>query len=86
MGGATGTVASDYIAKNNPLAALTLDDNFEAQAELARQQPKLYKPGRVKGTREIVVQANCVMVYRLEEQTLEILRILHARQQWPAHG
>jgi addiction module RelE/StbE family toxin len=76
----------DYIATDNPLAALTLDDNFEAQAELARQQPKLYKLGRVQGTREIVVQPNDVMVYRVEADTLAVLRILHARQQWPAHG
>ncbi len=76
----------DYIAADNPLVALTLDDSFEAQAELASQQPKLYKLGRVKGTREIVVQLNYVMVYREEADAVAVLRVLHARQQWPGHG
>lgn len=76
-------VIMDYIAADNPLAAVALDDEFESKAELARQSPELYKPGRISGTREIVVQPNYVMVYRTIGDTLEILRVLHARQQWP---
>ena len=75
----------DYVAQDNPLAAIALDDEFEAYAEQARREPKLYKPGRLKGTREIVVQPNYVMVYRIQADVLEILRVLHARQQWPTH-
>lgn len=48
----------DYIAQDNPAAAIELDDEFEAKAEQARQRPTLYKTGRVPGTREIVVRAN----------------------------
>lgn len=75
----------DYVAQDNPLAAIALDDEFEAHAEQARREPKLYKPGRLKGIREIVVQPNYVMVYRIQADVLEILRVLHARQQWPTH-
>ena len=76
---------TDYIAADNPLAAIELDDQFEAKAEQARQRPTLYKPGRIKGTREIVVRPNYVMVYAIAEdvQELAILRVLHATQQWP---
>lgn len=76
----------DYIAQDNPAAAIELDDEFEAKAERARQNPRLYKPGRVKGTREIVVRPNYLMVYRLEEdgEVLAVLRVLHAAQQWPS--
>ena len=75
----------DYIAQNNPGAALALDEEFQAKAEQARQRPTLYKSGRVKGTREIVVRPNYVMVYRVEDDgcTLCVLRVLHAAQQWP---
>jgi addiction module RelE/StbE family toxin len=79
------TAIMDYIAKDNPSAAITLDDAFETKAEQARQQSQLYKPGRLKGTREIVVQPNYVMVYRSVGETVEILRVLHTRQQWPTH-
>jgi len=76
----------DYIAKDNPLAALMLDDDFETKAEQARQHPKRYKVGRVPGTREIVVQPNYVMVYRIAGNELAVLRVLHARQQWPTNS
>ena len=76
----------EYIAQDNPAAAIELDDEFEAKAEQARQRPTLYRPGRVPGTREIVVRPNYIMVYRIEDDggTLAVLRVLHAAQQWPA--
>jgi plasmid stabilization system protein ParE len=38
----------------------------------------------VKGTRELVVRPNYVMVYRVLPDAVEFLRVLHATQQWPA--
>jgi addiction module RelE/StbE family toxin len=75
----------DFVAIDNPVAAIALDDQFEAKAEQARLRPTLYKPGRMKGTREIVVRPNYVMVYAVsdEAQELVMLRVLHAAQQWP---
>ena len=72
-----------YIAQDNPTAAVDLDLEFEAKAENARLRPKLYKAGRVKGTREIVVRPNYIMVYRVTGDVVEVLRVLHAAQQWP---
>lgn len=75
----------DYIAQDNPAAAIELDDEFEAKAEQARQRPTLYRSGRMRGTREIVVRPNYVMVYRIEDegQTVAVLRVLHAAKKWP---
>ena len=72
-----------FIAQDNPSAAIDLDLDFEAKAENARQRPTLYKPGRVKGTREIVVRPTYVMVYRVTPESVEVLRVLHVAQQWP---
>jgi addiction module RelE/StbE family toxin len=73
----------DYIAQDNPAAAIALDDEFETKAEQARQCPTLYRVGRVQNTREIVIRPNYIMVYRIEGDTLTVLRVLHAAQQWP---
>jgi addiction module RelE/StbE family toxin len=75
----------DHIGQDNPLAAIELDDEFEAKSEIARQRPTLYRVGRVKGIREIVVRPNYVMVYRIEGDgnTVAVLRVLHATRQWP---
>lgn len=73
----------NYIAQDNVQAAIKLDEEFEAKAEIARQRPTLYKAGRVKGTRELVARPNFVMVYRVLPDIVEFLRVLHATQQWP---
>ena len=73
----------EYIGQDNPTAAIDLDLEFEAKAEDARRRPKLYKPGRMQGTREIVVRPNYVMVYRVTGDLVEVLRVLHAAQKWP---
>ncbi|PWK43700.1 type II toxin-antitoxin system RelE/ParE family toxin [Pseudomonas sp. OV226] len=73
----------NYICQDNPYAAIALDEVFEFKAEQARQQPKLYKKGRIHGTHEIVATPNYVMVYAVLPQTIEAIRVLHARQQWP---
>ena len=72
-----------YIAQDNPVAAIDLDLEFESKAENARLRPKLYRTGRVKGTREIVVRPNYLMVYRVTDDVVEVLRVLQAAQQWP---
>jgi toxin ParE1/3/4 len=72
-----------YVAQDNPTAAIDLDLGFEAKAENARKRPTLYRPGRVRGTREIVVRPNYVMVYRITGDAVEMLRVLHAAQRWP---
>lgn len=73
----------DYIALDNPQAALELDSLFEQLAERLIEHPKLYKPGRMKGTRDAVAHPNYVMVYSLDGDTISILRVLHSAQEWP---
>ena len=73
----------DYISDDNPEAAEQLKDNIEAKVAKLAKHPKLYRPGRVAGTREMVVRMNYVVVYAEDVRTVSILRVLHAAQQWP---
>ena len=68
---------------DNPDAAQRLKDDIEAKAAKLPERPKLYRPGRVAGTREMVVRANYVVVYMEDTRAVSILRVLHAAQQWP---
>lgn len=72
-----------YIEADKPAAALALDELFEAQAELLIAQPKIGKLGRVAGTRELVVHKNYILIYDLQDDSIRILRIVHAARQWP---
>ena len=74
----------EFIEQDNPDAAQTLFDEVREKAAQAIQHPLLYKAGRVRGTREIVVRSNYILVYRIAGDVLNVVRVLHARQQWPA--
>ena len=74
----------DYISDDNPDAAQHLKDDIEAKAAKLPDHPKLYRPGRVDGTREMVVRSNYVVVYMEDVRAVSILRVLHAAQQWPS--
>ena len=68
----------DYIANDNPDAAQRLRDEIAAKAAKLVRQPRLYRPGRVAGTREMVVRANYIVVYTEDARTVCILRVIHA--------
>ena len=73
----------DYISDDNPDAAQRLKDDIEAKAAKLPEHPKLYRAGRVPGTREMVVRSNYVVIYTEDARAVTVLRVLHAAQQWP---
>ena len=59
-------------------------DEIEEQIFLLTSYPKTGRPGRVKGTRElIIVRTPYIAAYRIKGKTVQILRVLHGAQQWP---
>ncbi|PHM33391.1 type II toxin-antitoxin system RelE/ParE family toxin [Xenorhabdus innexi] len=74
----------EYIADDNPYAAQCLKDDIETKAEKLLDFPKIGRPGRVAGTRELVAGANYIIVYQEDVFTIRILRVLHAAQLWPS--
>ncbi|NWE71999.1 type II toxin-antitoxin system RelE/ParE family toxin [Pseudomonas gingeri] len=73
----------DYISDDNPDAAQRLKDDIEAQAAKLPEHPKLFRPGRVPGTREMVVRSNYLVIYVEDSRAVTVVRILHAAQLWP---
>ncbi len=47
------------------------------------EQPLIGRPGRVAQTREIVVHASYVLVYRVAGDQLDILALRHTARLWP---
>jgi toxin ParE1/3/4 len=75
----------DWIATDNPIAALEMDELIERQSDALPDNPELYRIGRVRGTREMVLTPNVILVYqiRLRLKIIEIVRIVGARQSYP---
>ncbi len=61
-------------------AALAIYDRVEA----LRSFPNKGRPGRKHNTRELdIPRLPFVVVYRVKEDVIEIVRILHIAQKWP---
>lgn len=73
----------DYIEQRNATAAQNLHAAIVQSAENLPLMPYLFRPGRVPGTRELVVHPNYIVVYQVGSDAIDILRILHSRQQYP---
>ena len=72
-----------FVANQNPIAARRLRLVIEAAVLPAAEHPYLYRTGRVPGTREIVAHPNYIVVYRVTAERIEVVRVLHARQEYP---
>ncbi|WP_414898526.1 type II toxin-antitoxin system mRNA interferase toxin, RelE/StbE family [Rhodovulum sp. YEN HP10] len=53
----------DYISDDNPDAALALMEEIQDKVAQLPAHPKRCRPGRVEGTRELVVRPNYIVVY-----------------------
>lgn len=74
----------DYIAHDSPKAAIAQGDRIESQIETLSAYPEMGRVGRVAGTRELVVSRTpFIVVYRVQAERIEILRVLHGAQMWP---
>jgi toxin ParE1/3/4 len=74
----------DHLAEDSPLAALEQGDEIEQQVERLLDYPQLGRSGRVRGTRELVINRTpYVVAYRVTATTITVLRVLHGAQQWP---
>ena len=75
-----------YIADHNPRAAIDAGDRIEHQVGQLIEHPRMGRPGRVKGTLELVISKTpFIVVYRLRPKVarIELIRLLHGSQQWP---
>ena len=72
-----------FVAERNLSAALRLHLRIREGAERALALALAYRPGRTPGTREMIVHPNYILIYRVLDDRVWILRILHTRQRYP---
>jgi toxin ParE1/3/4 len=73
----------EYIAQVDPVAALAIDELISQKASGLVDHPGLGRPGRVTGTRELVLHQNYILIYDTSADLIRLLRVLHAARQWP---
>lgn len=69
---------AEYIARDDPEAAARVVTRIASSVDRLAMHPASGRPGRVPGTRELIVSGTPYLVpYRVRGETVEILRLLH---------
>jgi toxin ParE1/3/4 len=74
-----------YIAEESPAGARRIVTRILLSIEnLLPDNPHIGRPGRVPGTRELVIPRTPYIVpYRLLGEAIQILRVYHSSRRWP---
>ncbi len=74
----------DYIAKDNTDAAKSVVQKIKHKVLLLSEQPGIGRLGRIPNTKELVVdKTSYILPYRVRDNKIEILRVLHSSRRWP---
>ncbi len=74
----------DFIASDNPAAAEIVDSLILSSVAGLTEHPLRGRPGRVAGTRELVIPGlPYIVVYAVGETRVAIVRVFHTARRWP---
>jgi toxin ParE1/3/4 len=77
------TAIREYIEKDSDANAAHIAARILDAIETLRTQPQMGRPGRLTGTRELVVSGTPFIVpYRVRRERLELLAVFDGRRQW----
>ena len=76
--------AYDFIAQENRRAAARMIGRIRQATSHLEKQPRIGRLGKLDGTHELVVTGTpFIVVYRVVNGLVEILRVIHGAQHWP---
>jgi addiction module RelE/StbE family toxin len=73
----------DYIAADNPFAAVNMDELFSDAASRLIKHPNLGHVGKITGTHELVLHESYRLIYEIEQDAVWVLALVHTARQWP---
>ena len=75
----------EFIMIDNVDAAVKMDILFDEADDRLSNYPECGRKGRIFGTKELVVHPNYILIYRLHNNRVEILTVVHSAQEYPPH-
>ena len=73
-----------FIVQHDPGAAASVIRSIYGSVMRLERYPAMGRPGRVFGTRELVIPGTPYIVpYRARGKQIEILRVFHSAMRWP---
>ncbi|HCE2223148.1 TPA: type II toxin-antitoxin system RelE/ParE family toxin [Vibrio parahaemolyticus] len=76
--------SAEYLQEQNPQSARDFVKEVHELTELLKANPAMGRPGRVFGTRELILQKFPYLIpYRVKDNRIEILRVFPTRMNQP---
>jgi toxin ParE1/3/4 len=76
----------EFIAADNPGAAVRMDELFTLAAERLSELPQRGRDGVVAGTGELIPHPSYRLIYQIWNEEVWILALVHTARQWLATG
>ena len=73
-----------YIGRDNPARSTSFVQEIRSKTAMLVEFPATGRPGRVAGTRELIVHENYIVPYRVRGQHVDIITVQHVAKRWPA--
>lgn len=74
----------EYIERGSEQNAALVVGRILKAVELLEGHPEMGRPGRLLGTRELVVpNTSYIIPYRVRRERLELIAVFQERQKWP---
>jgi len=76
-----------YVLEFEPAGASRLRDEIKRQVGFLARHPALGRPGRVPGTRELVLSSTPYIVpytFDVSRDVVQVLAVIHGARLWPA--
>lgn len=75
----------EYVERDSDQNAALGAKRILKAIDLLQTHPEIGRPGRVVGTRELVVTGTPFLIpYRVRGERLELIAVFYGRQKWPA--
>ena len=75
----------EFIKNNSEQNAAFVAKRILEAVDLLQRHPEMGRPGRIVGTRELVVPGTPYIIpYRVRRERLELIAVFHGHQKWPA--
>lgn len=72
-----------FISKENPIAANKVSAIILMCVDKLEDMPNLGRPGRVQKTRELIIlNLPYIVLYRIQNNTIQIIRLFHTSRKW----
>ncbi|MET0027479.1 MAG: type II toxin-antitoxin system RelE/ParE family toxin [Candidatus Thiodiazotropha sp.] len=73
----------DYIATDDPVAAVRMDELFSNAVDTLSAHPNMGATGKIPGTRELIPHESFRLVYEIDAGTIWVLALVHTARRWP---